>query len=272
LTRPPEPVTNDRACSFFNSSKRKTPLEAAPVIAVIPARYASTRLPAKALADIGGVPMVVRVWRQACEARSIARVIVATDDERIAAAVRAAGGEAMMTSPTHQSGTDRIAEVARAAAAEVYLNVQGDLAFFAPQDLDNLAAAMAADPALDMATLATPITGAEEWRNPNVVKVVCGASGDALYFSRSPIPFGRDLEGVAPGALRHIGVYAYRRAFLMRFAAMEAGRLEKIEKLEQLRALENGYRIRVVASVRPPVEVDTAADLERARRLKWVGG
>lgn len=247
-------------------------MEASQVIAVIPARYASSRLPAKALAEIGGVPMVVRVWRQSCEARSIARIIVATDDERIAAVVRGAGGEVMMTLPTHQSGTDRIAEVARAVAADVYLNVQGDLAFFAAEDLDNLAAAMAADPALDMATLATPIADAEEWRNPNVVKVVCGVSGDALYFSRSPIPFGRDILGVAPDALRHIGVYAYRRAFLMRFALMEAGRLEKTEKLEQLRALENGYRIRVVASVRPPIEVDTAADLERARRVESISG
>jgi 3-deoxy-manno-octulosonate cytidylyltransferase (CMP-KDO synthetase) len=243
-----------------------------PVIAVIPARYASSRLPAKALADIGGVPMVVRVWRQARKARLLERVLVATDDERIAAVVRAAGGEAMMTSPAHQSGTDRIAEVAHAVDAQVYINVQGDLPFFAPEDLDNLAAAMTADAALDMATLATPITDAQEWHNPNVVKVVCGSSGDALYFSRSPIPYGRDIEGVPPGAMRHIGVYAYQRAFLMRFAAMETGRLERLEKLEQLRALENGYRVRVVASVEPPVEVDTAADLERARRVERMDG
>ena len=178
-----------------------------PVIAVIPARYGSTRLPAKAIADIGGVPMVVRVWRQVRMAHSIERVIVATDDERIAAPVRAAGGEAMMTSTAHQSGTDRIAEVAAKVHADIYINVQGDQPFTDP----------------------------------------------------------RDLEGVPPGALRHIGIYAYRRDFLMRFASMAQGKLEQLEKLEQLRALENGYRIRVVASVSPSLEIDTAEDLAKAR-------
>jgi 3-deoxy-manno-octulosonate cytidylyltransferase (CMP-KDO synthetase) len=241
---------------------------AASVIAVIPARYGSTRLPAKALADIGGFPMVVRVWRQASRAKSIARVIVATDDERIASAVGRAGGEAMMTAATHQSGTDRIAEVAQKVTADVYLNVQGDQPFIDPRDLDALAAPMLADASLEMATLATPIAGLEEFRNPAKVKVVCDNSGNALYFSRSPIPHGRDLEGVPPGALRHIGVYAYRRDFLMRFAALAPGRIEQIEKLEQLRALENGYRIRVVASAAPSLEIDTAEDLARARRLQ----
>ena len=160
-----------------------------PVIAVIPARFDSSRLPGKALAEIGGVPMIVRVWRQARQARSLERVIVATDDERIARAVRAAGGEAEMTASTHRSGTDRIAEVAARIHAEIYLNVQGDQPFIAPADLDALAAPMRADPSLAMATLATPITGDEEWYNPNKVKVVCDARGDALYFSRSPIPF-----------------------------------------------------------------------------------
>jgi 3-deoxy-manno-octulosonate cytidylyltransferase (CMP-KDO synthetase) len=235
------------------------------VIAVIPARYGSTRLPAKALREIAGVPMVVRVWRQASIARTIERALVATDDERIAAAVRAAGGDAVMTSENHQSGTDRIAEVAMKIHADVYLNVQGDLPFIAPEDLDALAAPMRADASISMATLATPIISADEWRNPNVVKVVCGAGGDALYFSRSPIPFARDNAGaVAPHALRHIGVYAYRRDFLLRFAALEQGALERVEKLEQLRALEHGFKIRVVASVRPSLEVDTAEDLARA--------
>jgi 3-deoxy-manno-octulosonate cytidylyltransferase (CMP-KDO synthetase) len=240
----------------------------APVIAVIPARYGSTRLPAKALADIGGFPMVVRVWRQATRAKSVARVIVATDDERIANAIGKAGGEAMMTATTHQSGTDRIAEVAQKITADVYLNVQGDQPFIDPRDLDALAAPMLADASLEMATLATPIASIEEFRNPAKVKVVCDNSGNALYFSRSPIPHGRDLEGVPPGALRHIGVYAYRRGFLMRFAALAQGRIEQIEKLEQLRALENGYRIRVVASVAPSLEIDTAEDLAKARRLQ----
>lgn len=233
----------------------------------MPARYGSSRLPAKALAEIGGEPMVVRVWRQASKAKSIARVIVATDDERIAAPVRAAGGEAIMTSPDHPSGTDRIAEIARKIRAEVYLNVQGDLPFAAPADLDALVAAMAANKSLAMATLATPIADESEWRSPNAVKVVCGANGNALYFSRGPIPFPR-AGGMPSTTLRHIGVYAYRRAFLLKFAALAPGVLERIEMLEQLRVLENGYAIGVVLSVAASVEtieVDTAGDLARAR-------
>jgi len=210
--------------------------------------------------------MVVRVWRQVKLARSIERVAVATDDRRIADAVIAAGGEAIMTSSAHLSGTDRIAEVARNLSAEIYLNVQGDLPFIEPADLDALAAPMLAEPDLNMATLAAPLTDPQEWHNPNVVKLVCDERGDALYFSRSPIPFARD-GGIPSQARRHIGVYAYRRDFLLRFAALEPGVLEMIEKLEQLRALERGYRIRVVASVKPSLEVDTAEDLARACRL-----
>ncbi len=234
------------------------------MIAVVPARYGSSRLPAKALAEIDGVPMVVRVWRQASKAQSLSRVVVATDDERIAAPVREAGGEVIMTSPAHPSGTDRIAEVAALINADLYLNVQGDLPFIEPDDLDALIAPMRADPSIAMATLATPIIDGHEWNNPSVVKVVCDADGNALYFSRSPIPHQRD-GGMPKEALRHIGVYAYRRDFLMKFAALPGGVLERVEKLEQLRALEHGYKIRVVASVKPSLEVDTEADLMRAR-------
>lgn len=235
------------------------------VIAVIPARYGSSRLPGKALAPIDGVPMVVRVWRQASKSRFLERVIVATDDERIARAVREAGGVAEMTSSAHQSGTDRIAEVASRIPADVYLNVQGDLPFIAPEDLDALAAPMHEDPSIVMATIATPIVDVEELRNPNVVKVVCDERGDALYFSRSPIPFWRDAGDQAPvQALRHIGVYGYRRDFLLKFASLKPGVLEQVEKLEQLRAMERGYRIKVVASVAPSLEVDTPEDLARA--------
>ncbi len=209
--------------------------------------------------------MVVRVWRQISGASVIDRAIVATDDERIASVVRNAGGEAMMTSPSHPSGTDRIAEVAQKVRAGVYINVQGDLPFMNPADLDGLAAPMLAERSLKMATLATPIINDDEWKNPNVVKVVCAANGDALYFSRASIPCSRDGGKFAPVALRHIGVYAYRRDFLLSFASMRQGVLERIEKLEQLRALENGVAIRVVASVAPSLEVDTAEDLARAR-------
>jgi 3-deoxy-manno-octulosonate cytidylyltransferase (CMP-KDO synthetase) len=208
--------------------------------------------------------MVVRVWRQASKAKSLSRVVVATDDERIAAPVRAAGGEAIMTSVAHRSGTDRIAEVAGLIDADLYVNVQGDLPFIEPADLDALVAPMHSDQAIAMATLATPIIDGHEWNNPSVVKVVCDAEGNALYFSRSPIPHQRD-GGMPREALRHIGVYAYRRDFLMKFAALPEGVLERIEKLEQLRALEHGYRITVVASVKPSMEVDTEADLMRAR-------
>jgi 3-deoxy-manno-octulosonate cytidylyltransferase (CMP-KDO synthetase) len=235
------------------------------VIAVIPARFGSSRLPGKALAPIDGVPMVVRVWRQASKSRFLERVIVATDDERIARAVRDAGGDVEMTASTHQSGTDRIAEVASRIPADVYLNVQGDLPFIAPEDLDALAAPMREDASIVMATIATPIVDMEEFHNPNVVKVVCDERGDALYFSRSPIPFWRDGGEQAPAqALRHIGVYGYRRDFLLKFASLKVGVLEQIEKLEQLRAMERGYRIRVVASVAPSLEVDTPEDLARA--------
>src|SRR5262249_2023212 len=154
-----------------------------------------------------------------------------------------------------------IAEIARRFPADIYLNVQGDLPYIAPQDLDALTVPMAADSSVAMATLATPIVDEAEWRNPNVVKVVCDANGDALYFSRSPIPFGRDREGFPREGLRHIGVYGYRRDFLLDFASWAPARLEQIEKLEQLRAMERGYRIRVISSVAPSLEIDTPEDL-----------
>jgi 3-deoxy-manno-octulosonate cytidylyltransferase (CMP-KDO synthetase) len=179
----------------------------------------------------------------------------------------------MMTSPAHQSGTDRIAEVAAKVPAAIYLNVQGDLPFIDPADLEALAAPMRAEENIAMATLATPILDAGEWRNPNVVKVVCDGRGDALYFSRAPIPWPREETAPPTQARRHIGVYAYRRDFLLRFAQLEPGVLEGLEKLEQLRALERGFRIRVVASVAPSLEVDTAEDLTRAREhARRLGG
>lgn len=233
-------------------------------VAVIPARFGSTRLPGKALAEIGGVPMIVRVWQQTRKAGLLDRVLIATDDERIARVVRAAGGEVEMTSSSHASGTDRIAEVARRVPADVYINVQGDQPFVAPGDIDAVVRIMNAEPTLSMATLGAPLFELDEWRNPNKVKIVCDNQGYALFFSRSPIPFFRDSNAVPPGALRHVAVYGYRRDFLLSFAALAPGRLEQIEKLEQLRAMEHGYRIKVVASAAPSLEVDTPEDLERA--------
>ena len=233
-------------------------------VAVIPARYGSTRLPGKALADIAGVPMIVRVWQQTRKARLLERVLIATDDERIGSAVRNAGGDVEMTASSHPSGTDRITEVACRVPAEIYLNVQGDQPFIAPEDIDGVVSTMTAEPSLSMATLGAPIVDLEEWRNPNKVKIVCDRQGYALYFSRSPIPFFRDGAGVPRGALRHVAVYGYRRDFLLRFGTLAPGDLEQIEKLEQLRAMEHGYRIKVIGSNAPSLEVDTPEDLALA--------
>jgi 3-deoxy-manno-octulosonate cytidylyltransferase (CMP-KDO synthetase) len=210
--------------------------------------------------------MIVRVWRQASLSRSMDRVIVATDHDGVASVVRAAGGEAVMTRSDHPSGTDRIAEVAQALDGQIFINLQGDLPFIEPADLDALAAPMLSEPALAMATLATPISDEHEWRNPNIVKLVRDYRGDALYFSRGPIPFDRECE-FPSNALRHIGVYGYRRDILLRFAALPPSVLEKVERLEQLRVLERGFKIRVIDSVAPSLEIDTPEDLARANDL-----
>lgn len=237
------------------------------VVVVIPARYASTRLPGKALVDIAGEPMIVHVWRRASLARGVDRVLVATDDARIASAVEGAGGAAVMTRADHPSGTDRIAEVCRALDAEVVVNVQGDLPLLEPGFVEAAVAPLLGGTdrgegsgAVHMATLATPLQPGEAERT-QVVKVVRDRRGDALYFSRAPIPW--------PGTtgLRHIGLYAYRRTFLLELAGLAPTPLEQSERLEQLRALENGYRIRVevVPASDAMIEVDTPEDLERAR-------
>jgi 3-deoxy-manno-octulosonate cytidylyltransferase (CMP-KDO synthetase) len=199
-------------------------------------------------------------------AERVARVVVATDDERIREA--AAGlGEVVMTSPLHASGSDRVAEVAAASDCEIVVNVQGDLPLLEPRWIDLLVERMAEDPSIGLATVAVPVRSREELLDPNVVKVVCDAAGRALYFSRAPIPCDRDDTARFDGALHHVGLYAYRRATLLRFATLPPTRLEQTEKLEQLRALENGIGIGVVViDDRPPLEVDTPADLERARK------
>ncbi|MBI1764745.1 MAG: 3-deoxy-manno-octulosonate cytidylyltransferase [Acidobacteria bacterium] len=251
------------------------------VIALIPARYASTRLPGKPLLDIGGVPMILRVVQRARQAASIQRVIVATDDERVFATVKAAREEVWLTSPAHRTGTDRLAEVAAQLDAGIIVNVQGDEPLIEPATIDAAVAPLLADASIVMSTTCEPIESAADLLNPNVVKVVTDTAGFALYFSRNPIPYPR-AEAQAHGSLtaalqaqpellaryaKHTGLYAYRRDFLLQYAKLPPTPLEQTELLEQLRALEHGYRIRVVKVRQRSIGVDTPEDLELVRRL-----
>ncbi|NMG74504.1 3-deoxy-manno-octulosonate cytidylyltransferase [Aromatoleum diolicum] len=244
---------------------------------VIPARYASTRLPGKPLADIGGKPMVVRVLERARKAGA-ASVWVATDHASVLDAVKAAGGDALMTRADHASGTDRLAEVVDAlgwSADDIVVNVQGDEPLIEPALIAAVARALADTPDAAIATAAHPLGDAAEFFNPNVVKVVCDARDHALYFSRAPIPWARDAfaasrEAVPAGlpVQRHVGIYAYRAAFLRRYAGLAPSPLEHWEALEQLRALWHGYRIRVLSVAEAPAAgVDTPEDLERVRAV-----
>ena len=234
-------------------------------LCVIPARYASTRLPGKPLADICGKPMICRVLERARCARKPDKVIVATDDERICDAVRAEGGEALMTRTDHLTGTDRLAEVAEAyPAVDLIVNVQGDEPLIEPSAIDDLIAPFEMDENLPMATVMTRMEDAAEQLNPNNVKVIVDKLGYALYFSRSLVPYPRAAAGPV---YKHIGIYAYRRDFLLRYARLEPTPLEKAESLEQLRALENGYGIRVLETDCRFVGVDTAEDLALVNKL-----
>jgi 3-deoxy-manno-octulosonate cytidylyltransferase (CMP-KDO synthetase) len=244
---------------------------------VIPARYASSRLPGKPLQDIAGKPMVQHVWEQAKKS-SAARVVVATDDARILEACQGFGAEVLMTRVDHNSGTDRLAEVATQLGLEsdaIVVNVQGDEPLIPPAIIDQVAANLAANPQAGIATLAEPIGEVEALFNPNVVKVVADKRGLALTFSRAPIAWARDSFARSRDALpqgvpyrRHIGIYAYRAGFLHDFVAWGPCWLEDTECLEQLRALWNGVRIHVADALEaPPAGVDTPEDLERVRRL-----
>lgn len=234
-------------------------------LCVIPARYASTRLPGKPLADICGKPMICRVWERARRAEKPERVIVATDDQRIYDAVRKDGGEAMLTRTDHPTGTDRLAEVAQAhGAVDLIVNVQGDEPLIEPSVIDELIALFEADENLQMATVMTRMEDEEEQKNPNNVKVVVDKLGYALYFSRSLLPYPR---AAAAPVYKHIGIYAYRRDFLLHYARLAPTPLEKAESLEQLRALENGYGIRVLETASRFIGVDTPEDLALVNRL-----
>jgi 3-deoxy-manno-octulosonate cytidylyltransferase (CMP-KDO synthetase) len=238
------------------------------VLVVIPARYDSTRFPGKALADLEGRPLIVRVAEMASGIGRADAVVVATDDTRIYDAVLAAGYHCEMTG-NHPTGTDRIGEVAARHEADIILNLQGDEPLLDPSDVDCLIETMQADPSLDLATCAHPFADEASWLDPNFVKVILDGQGQALYFSRAPIP------GTFPGAevaahtrsLRHVGIYAFRRTALQRFLALERTPLEVTEGLEQLRALENGMRIKVLEISDAPIGVDTPADLDLVRGL-----
>ncbi len=238
---------------------------------IIPARYASSRLPGKPLLRQTGKYLVQHVYERACQARRASLVLVATDDPRIVAAVESFGGRVVLTRRDHPSGTDRVAEVAERLDADVVINLQGDEPLVDPAVLDLLPTLLERDPEAEMATLAVPITSTEQWRNPNCVKVVCDAAGRALYFSRSPIPFVRDgqpdFAAEPPRFLQHLGLYAYRRPFLLGLAASPPEPLEMLEKLEQLRVLSRGRLIHVGVVRQGSIGVDTYADYERFVQL-----
>jgi 3-deoxy-manno-octulosonate cytidylyltransferase (CMP-KDO synthetase) len=236
------------------------------IVAIIPARYASTRLPGKPLADLDGRPMVEHVFRRAASSPIVAETIVATDDLRIATRVNEFGGKVRLTK-WHETGTDRLAEVAASIDCDVVVNVQGDLPLFDPGAIAELVAPFASDPGLQMTTVFRRITEESELTDPNVVKLVIDRGGFALYFSRAPIPHLRDPRGGWPPMYKHIGLYAYRRSALLVLAALEPTPLERAEALEQLRALEHGIRIKAVETKYESMEVNTPEDLEQVRRL-----
>ena len=237
------------------------------IIGIIPARYGSARLEGKPLKDIGGKPMIQRVYEAAQQAQWLDQVYVATDDARIVAAVEQFGGNVRLTSVDHKTGTDRIAEVAAALDVEIIVNLQGDEPLVNPAMIDEVIQPLVDDSHLPMSTLCVPILDEEALHDPNVVKVVFTQKGDALYFSRSLIPYPRKRDNFQ--AYEHLGLYAYRKDFLLTYIALPQSRLEINESLEQLRVLEAGYQLKVVVSAHPydGVSVDTPEDLEKVRQI-----
>lgn len=234
------------------------------ILGVIPARYASVRFPGKSLALIAGKPMIQHVWERATQSRYLSQVTIATDDERIAAAAHAFGAPVRMTRSDHASGTDRVAEVAASTDANVIVNIQGDEPLIDPGAIDTAILALLDEPGCEMATLKRKISNPAEIENPNVVKVVTARNGDALYFSRHAVPFDRGASGEW---WKHIGIYVYRRALLLGYSALPVGPLEQAERLEQLRALENGIPIRVAETEYDTIGVDTPEDLAAVSQL-----
>jgi len=238
------------------------------VLAVIPARYASSRLPGKPLAAIAGKPMIQHVVERVRQAQRVSRVIVATDDHRIVEAVEAFGGEATLTRSDHRTGTDRVAEVAAHIPAEIYVNVQGDEPLIDPATVDAVVEAIQEDSEVQIATPCTGISRRDDIMDPNVTKVVRDFDGNALYFSHAPIPWVRDTgDAVSARHWKHIGLYGFRREAILEIATLPPGELEALEKLEQLRWLENGMRIRVVETDYDAVSVDVPGDILRVEAL-----
>ncbi|MGB2676390.1 MAG: 3-deoxy-manno-octulosonate cytidylyltransferase [Candidatus Acidiferrum sp.] len=238
------------------------------VIVVIPSRYASTRLPGKPLVPLAGKPMVQHVYERAKRAQTVHRVIVATDDQRIMDAVTAFGGEARMTRSDHRTGTERIAEVAAHEPGDVFVNVQGDEPLVDPVAIDTAVGALLEEPQAQISTVATPIRHAGDIMDPNVVKTVLDFDGNALYFSRAPIPWIRDTQQkVHVKYWKHLGLYVFQRAALLEFPTLPQGELERIEQLEQLRWLENGWKIRVAEVAHDAVSVDVPEDVARVEKL-----
>ncbi len=237
------------------------------VIAIIPARYDSNRFPGKPLAKIAGKPMIQHVFERAKKVKMLSRVVVATDDQRIADCIANLGGEYVMTSSEHVSGSDRLAEAAEKIGIsdnDIVINIQGDQPVFAEEVIEQVAAPLLDDPALPMSTIIYKIKREEEINDPNHVKTVFDRDNYALYFSRAPIPFQRNPEDVErPTYYKHIGIYGYRKSFLLKYVALQEGEWERFEKLEQLRALEYGYKIKVTITQHDSMEVDTPEGLKR---------
>jgi 3-deoxy-manno-octulosonate cytidylyltransferase (CMP-KDO synthetase) len=243
-------------------------MSSAKVVVVIPARYGSTRLPGKPLVSLAGQPMIQRVYERAKSAQRVDRVIVATDDDRIVKAVQAFGGEARMTRSDHRTGTERVAEVAAHETGDVFVNVQGDEPLLDPTAVDTAVQALLEDPQASIATVATPIKTPGDIMDPNVCKVVLDFDENALYFSRAPVPWVRDTTNkVQARHLKHLGLYVFRRDALLEYPTLPQGELERLEQLEQLRWLENGWKIRVAQVEHDAVSVDVPEDVARVEKL-----
>jgi 3-deoxy-manno-octulosonate cytidylyltransferase (CMP-KDO synthetase) len=238
------------------------------VVVVIPARYGSIRLPGKPLVSLAGKPMIQRVYERARLAKRVNRVIVATDDDRIVKAVQEFGGEARMTRHDHRTGTERVAEVAAHETGDIFVNVQGDEPLLDPAAVDTSVGALLEEPQAAISTVATPIRTPADIMDPNVCKVVMDFDENALYFSRAPIPWVRDTGGhVQARHLKHLGLYVFRRDALLEYPTLPQGELERIEQLEQLRWLENGWKIRVAEVEHDAISVDVPEDVARVEKL-----